>query len=95
MFKSIIAVASFTLLTVAAVSSAHAGRMSGSGGVNGISLNGLSINGMGLNALTANGMSLNGTASNSFLPNGVHLNGAAPAASSFAIDGIELPAQAR
>ena len=85
MFKSIIAVASFTLLTVAAVSSAHAGRMSGSGGINGISLNGLSINGMGINGITANALG----------SNALHVNGMAPASSSFAIDGIELPAQLR
>lgn len=73
-------VATATLLTITFGASAYAGGYSGSMGANGISLNGLGINGMGLNAITANGVNPIGTA---------------PAASSFAIDGIELPAQAR
>ena len=90
MFKTIVATASFALLAVSMSSSAHAGGMKGTGGINGTSLNGLGINGMGLNAITANAIT-----SNALGTNGVNSNGTAPAASSFTIDGVELPAQAR
>ena len=65
MFKTILAVASFTLLAVAAGSSAHAGGPRGSGGMNGLGQsNGMtSANGAGLFNGLMNGLSPeNGTA---------------------------------
>lgn len=86
MLKTILATAAAALITVTFGASAYAGGpTNGSVGSNGTSLNGLSINGMGINGITANALG----------SNALHVNGMAPASSSFAIDGIELPAQLR
>ena len=106
MLKTILATAAAALITVTFGASAYAGGpTNGSVGSNGTSLNGLSINGMGLNGMGLNGMSINGMGINGLGINGItanalgsnvlHVNGMAPASSSFAIDGIELPAQLR
>lgn len=94
MFKSVLATAAATLVAITFGASAYAGGPGGMVGSNGISLNGMSLNGMGLNGVKPNGMSLNGITANGWA-NGIELNGTAPAASSFAIDGIELPALVR
>ena len=100
MFKTVVATAAAALVAVTFGTSAYAGGYSGSMGANGISLNGMSINGingngMSLNAITGNGMSLNAITANGIDPNGVQLKGTTAPAPSFAIDGVELPAQAR
>lgn len=83
MFKAIFATATAALVAVSFGSSAYAGLIS-----NGTHANGLSLNGW------QNGMSLNGIKENGW-NNGMDLNGTAPAATSFEIDGIELPAHVR
>ena len=91
MFKTVVTTAAAALVALTFGASAHAGGpTNGTIGANGISLNGLSINGMGLNGITANAVTSNALGSNA-----LNLNGTVLAASSFAIDGIELPAQAR
>ena len=86
MFKTIFTTAAAALVAVTFGASAHAGGpTNGTVGSNGISLNGLGINGITANAVTSNALG----------SNALNLNGTVPAASSFAIDGIELPAQAR
>ncbi|MBN9541929.1 MAG: hypothetical protein J0H77_34705 [Alphaproteobacteria bacterium] len=101
MLKTILATAAAALITVTFGASAYAGGpTNGSVGSNGTSLNGLSINGMGLNGMSINGMGINGLGingitANALGSNALHVNGMAPASSSFAIDGIELPAQLR
>ena len=100
-FKTIVAAAAAALVAVTFGASAHAGGPTkGTGGINGISLNGMSINGingngMSLNAITGNVMSLNAITANGIDPNGVQLKGTTAPALSFAIDGVELPAEAR
>jgi hypothetical protein len=96
MLKTILATAAAALITVTFGASAYAGGpTNGSVGSNGTSLNGLSINGMGLNGMGINGLGINGITANALGSNALHVNGMAPASSSFAIDGIELPAQLR
>ena len=90
MFKTVVTAAAAALVTITFGASAYAGGPSGSMGSNGTSLNGMSLNGMSLN-----GMGLNGIKQNALGSNALHMNGMAPASSSFAIDGIELPAQVR
>ena len=86
MFKTVLAATAAALVALTFGASAHAGGpTNGSAGSNGISLNGLGINGITANAVTSNALG----------SNALNLNGTVPAASSFAIDGIELPAQAR
>lgn len=80
MFKTVVTAAAAALVTITFGASAYAGGPSGSMGSNGMSLNGMGINGIKQNALGSNAL---------------HMNGMAPASSSFAIDGIELPAQLR
>lgn len=62
--------------------------------MNGMGLNGMGINGVKSNAITSNALHVNALHVNGW-QNGIDLNGTAPAASSFAIDGVELPAQVR
>ena len=96
MFKTVLATAAAALITVTFGASAYAGGpTNGSAGSNGTSLNGLSINGLSINGMGINGMGLNGITQNAITSNALNLNGTIPAASSFAIDGIELPAQVR
>ena len=80
MFKTVFATAAAALVAITFGASAHAGGFSGSTGANGTSMNGMSLNAITSNALGSNAL---------------HMNGTVPAASSFAIDGIELPAQVR
>lgn len=94
MFKTILATAAATLVAVTFGASAHAGGPGGMVGSNGTSLNGISVNGMGLNGIKTNALHMNALTTNGW-QNGIELNGTAPAASAFAIDGIELPAQVR
>lgn len=90
MFKTVLATAAAALVAVTFGTSAYAGGPgNGSTGTNGISLNGMSINGMGINGW-ANGINGNGITANA-----LGSNGTVPAASTFVIDGVELPAQAR
>ncbi len=94
MFKTIVATATAALVAVTFGASAQAGGFSGSMGANGTSMNGLALNGMSINGMSINGVKSNALHVNGW-QNGIDLNGTAPAASSFAIDGIELPAQVR
>ena len=82
MFKTILATASATLIAVAIAQPAHAG---GGWTPNGTSLNGTSLN----------GTSINGGGSNGQKSNGRNFQGTSAGTSSFAIDGIELPAAMR
>lgn len=102
MFKAIFATATAALVAVSFGSSAYAGLISNGTRNNGLSLNGwqngMSINGIRengwSNGVSVNGMGLNGIRENGWT-NGLSLNGTAPAATSFEIDGIELPAHVR
>lgn len=85
MFKTVLTAAAAALVAITFGASAHAGGPSGSTGSNGTSTNGMSLNAVTSNALGSNALHVNA----------LHVNGTAPAASSFAIDGIELPAQVR
>lgn len=105
MFKIAFATATAVLVAATFGASAHAGGpRNGSGGMNGTSMNGLapngmSINGMGINGVKSNALHMNALHMNALhmngWQNGIDLNGTAPAASAFAIDGVELPAQVR
>ena len=96
MFKTVVTTAAAALVALTFGASAHAGGpTNGTMGANGISLNGLSINGLSINGMGINGITANAVTSNALGSNALNLNGTVPAASSFAIDGIELPAQAR
>ena len=96
--KSVLAITATAAAAITFASSAHA-RVDTPGGNNGPSINGLSINGILPNGVDPNGISLNGWANginaNGITANALGANGTVPAATTFAIDGIELPAQAR
>ena len=94
MLKTVLTTAAAALVAITFGASAHAGGFSGSTGANGTSMNGMSLNGMSLNGVKNNALHMNALHMNGW-QNGIELNGTAPAASSFAIDGIELPAQVR
>jgi|GEM_PF-485360 len=88
MFKTILATAA-AILTAAAV----AAPAQADGSWYGKFPNGVSLNGRQLQGINFQGVEMNGWSKNGQKVNGQRFNGAAPAATTFVLEAIELPPQ--